>query len=98
MSSIQPVRKQVTVNATQQRAFDVFTQGMDRWWPRQHHIGTSPMRQQILEAKPGGRWYAVSQDGSTCDVGKVLTWDPPKRVVLAWQITAKWQFDPSFQT
>ena len=32
MIKIAPVRKQVTVMASQQRAFDWFTQEMSRWW------------------------------------------------------------------
>jgi uncharacterized protein YndB with AHSA1/START domain len=98
VSDIEPVRKEVVVNASQERAFRVFTDGIDRWWPRQHHIGKTPLKQSILEPGLGGRWYSVCEDGSECDVGKVLAWDPPHRLVLAWQITAQWQYDPSFLT
>lgn len=96
--SIEPVRKQVVVNASQEHCFKVFTEGLDRWWPRQHHIGTTPMKKAVLETKPGGRWYAISEDGSECDTGRVLTWDPPRRLVLSWQINAQWKFDPDFMT
>jgi uncharacterized protein YndB with AHSA1/START domain len=37
-------------------------------------------------------------DGSECQWGKVLTWDPPRKVVLAWQITSQWQFGAQFMT
>jgi uncharacterized protein YndB with AHSA1/START domain len=96
--TIEPVRKQIIVAASQVRAFRVFTEGMDRWWPRKHHIGTSPLARQVLEPKLGGRWYAISQDGSECDIGKVLSWEPPHRLVLAWQLDAEWRYDPSFMT
>lgn len=56
------------------------------------------MKQILLEPRVGGRWYSVCEDGSECDIGKVLTWEPPSRVVLAWQITGKWQYDPAFVT
>jgi hypothetical protein len=39
-----PVRKTVTVEASVEHAFKVFTDGFDTWWPRSHHIGKSPMR------------------------------------------------------
>jgi uncharacterized protein YciI/uncharacterized protein YndB with AHSA1/START domain len=93
-----PVKLQLTVKTAQARAFRVFTEGMDRWWPREHHIGKSPMKKCLLEPRAGGRWYATCEDGSECDVGKVLVWDPPHRLVLAWQITGEWAFDPSFVT
>ncbi|HEY0711580.1 MAG TPA: SRPBCC family protein [Polyangia bacterium] len=96
--SIDPVRKSVVVKASQDRAFAVFTNGIDRWWPRQHHVGTSPMKTAVLEPRQGGRWYATCEDGSECDTGKVLSWEPPHRVLLAWQLTAQWQFDPDFVT
>jgi hypothetical protein len=86
------------VNAPQEKAFRVFTEKIDAWWPRKHHIGKSPLREVVLESKPGGRWYARHEDGSETNTGKVLVWDPPGRVVLGWQLTADWQFDPSFVT
>lgn len=98
MSSVEPVRKQIIVDTSRERAFKVFTDGMDRWWPRQHHIGKSPLKRAVLEPRAGGRWFSECEDGTECDVGKVLAWDPPNRLVLAWQITAAWQFDAAFIT
>jgi uncharacterized protein YndB with AHSA1/START domain len=95
---LEPVRKKVLVNASQARAFQVFTQEIDRWWPRQHHVGKSPLKKAMLEAKTNGRWYATHEDGSESDTGKVLLWEPPQRLILAWQLNATWQFDPSFVT
>jgi uncharacterized protein YndB with AHSA1/START domain len=97
-SSIEPVRKSVVVSTSAERAFRVFTEEIDRWWPREHHIGTSPLKCAVLEPRSGGRWYAVAEDGTECDTGKVLTWDPPRRLVLGWQITSDWKFDPNFLT
>ena len=98
MSTIAPVRKVLEVQATREHAFKVFTDGIDTWWPRQHHIGASPLRTAIIEGREGGRWYSVCEDGSQCDIGQVLAWDPPNRILLSWQITATWQFDPDFVT
>jgi uncharacterized protein YndB with AHSA1/START domain len=95
---IEPVRREVVVEASQARCFEVFTAGIDRWWPREHHVGKSPLARSVLEPGVGGRWYSVSEDGTECDVGKVLVWDPPHRLVLAWQLTAQWQYDPGFVT
>ncbi|HEY1534314.1 MAG TPA: SRPBCC family protein [Polyangiaceae bacterium] len=98
MSHVEPVKKQIIVTATAERAFAVFTAGIDRWWPREHHIGKSPLRRAVLEQRPEGRWYSLCEDGSECEVGKVLSWEPPHRLLLAWQITADWQYDPKFVT
>ncbi len=98
MIAIAPVRKQLLVKASQARAFAVFTQDMSRWWPPTHSILKSPLKQCIVEPCVGGRWYAVGEDGSSCQTGYVIAWQPPHALVLAWQINADWQFDPSLLT
>lgn len=91
---IEPVFRSVTVKATRQRAFEVFTAGIDTWWPRTHHIGKVPMKQIVMEPRAGGRCYSEQADGSECDWGSVLVWDPPARFVMAWQITLQWTYEP----
>lgn len=98
MTEVPPIKRELSVKTSAARAFAIFTDGIDSWWPRQHHIGTSPMKRTLIEPRQGGRWYAISEDGSECDVGRVLTWDPPTRLVLSWNITAEWKFDPEFVT
>lgn len=92
--TIAPVRKTITVKASPERAFAVFTAGFDTWWPRSHHIGKAPMRKAIVEGRAGGRCYAEQTDGTECDWGSVLVWEPPHRLVIAWQIDGRWQYDP----
>ena len=89
-----PVRKTVTVKASQEHAFRVFTDGIDTWWPREHHIGKLPLKKVIVESKSGGRCYSEQTDGSECDWGSVLVWDPPRRLVLAWKINGNWEYEP----
>src|SRR5262249_31905701 len=54
----------------------------------------SPMKKAILEGRPGGRCYSEQEDGTECDWGTVLVWEPPRRLVLAWQITHEWGYEP----
>lgn len=98
MIEVPPIKRELSVKTSAARAFAIFTDGIDSWWPRQHHIGKSPMKRTLIEPREGGRWYSIGEDGSECDVGRVLTWDPPHRLVLSWNITAEWVFDPSFVT
>ena len=88
------VRKTVTVEAGQERAFEVFTSGIGSWWPKEHHIGSADMAGCTFEPRVGGRWYETSVDGSECDWGQVLVWEPPHRIVHTWQIQADWKYDP----
>lgn len=93
-SSAPPVRTSVTVRATPAAAFAIFTDDFDSWWPRSHHIGRSPMKKAFVEGRAGGRCYTLQEDGTECDWGTVLVWEPPRRLVLAWQIGAGWQYEP----
>ena len=95
---IQPIRKELVVEASQETAFKVFTERIDIWWPKTHHIGNSPMTELVLEPGMNGRWYSKHEDGSEANVGKVLTWDPYQNLVLAWQINGDFRFDPELIT
>lgn len=96
--SIAPIRKEFLVKASQEKTFRTFTERIDAWWPRAHHIGASPLKREVIEGRTGGRWYGLSEDGTECNVGKVLVWDPFFKVLLTWQITADWKYDPDFVT
>ncbi len=98
--SIAPVRKSVNVKASPERAFETFTAGMVRWWAKQYSINSSPIKDIVLEPRPEGRWFERGEDGSECQWGKVLLWEPPRRLVLAWQIEVgmPWRFNPDLIT
>lgn len=91
---LEPVRKSVRVKADVARAFRVFTEEMDSWWPRTHHIGSSPLKRVVVEGRPMGAIYSEQEDGTDCPWGSVLTWEPPHLFVMAWQIRPDWQFEP----
>jgi uncharacterized protein YndB with AHSA1/START domain len=93
-----PVRKSVALKAAPERAFAVFTANMGRWWLRTHTINASPMKDVVIEPRVGGRWYELGEDGSQCEWGKVLAWEPPRRVLLAWQINGEWKYDAALVT
>lgn len=92
------IHKSFTVRATREKAFEVFTRGFDRWWPRTHFIGPSPLTEAVLEPGVGGRWFSRHEDGSEQLWGDVLVWDPPARLVLAWRISHEWGYDPNLLT
>jgi hypothetical protein len=59
---IAPVRKTIRVKAAQAHAFEVFTSGLGRWWPRDHGIGKLPMKSAVMETRLGGRWLELAED------------------------------------
>jgi uncharacterized protein YndB with AHSA1/START domain len=90
---IAPVRKSIRVNASQARAFEVFTSGLGRWWPLDHGIGKTPRKAVVMETRLGGRWYELAEDGTETPVGKIIVWEPPLRFVMTWDINSRWQPD-----
>jgi hypothetical protein len=93
-TEIEPVRKSVRVRASVDRAFRVFTQEMDTWWPRQYHIGSSPMKRVVVEGRPGGGIYTEQEDGTVCPWASVRIWQPPNRFVMVWQVSPDWRYEP----
>ena len=99
MSTNGPVKKSVTVRASQERAFSVFAERMASWWPLESHsIGEQPMKDAVIEPRAGGRWYELGEGGAETVWGQVLVYDPPERLVLVWQLDAEWDYDPSLHT
>ena len=96
-ATIAPVRKTVMVQASAEHAFKVYTEGFDTWWPRTHHIGKGTLEKAVIETRDGGRCYGRETDGTICPWGTVLVWDPPRRFVLAWQITHEWGYEPDLE-
>ncbi len=93
------VRKVMDVHAPIATAWRVFTEQMSTWWPLQSYkIGAAPAVAATVEPHLGGRWYERGDDGSTCQWGSVLVWEPPTRLVLSWDITADWKYNPELKT
>jgi uncharacterized protein YndB with AHSA1/START domain len=89
------VRRSVTVNASPERAFEVFTAAFSTWWPLDtHHIGKAVATEVVMEPRAGGRWFERDADGNECDWGYVTDFEPPSRVLLAWHLTPAWGYDP----
>jgi uncharacterized protein YndB with AHSA1/START domain len=92
------IKKEVLVDASQEIAFNVFTQKIDDWWPRTYHVGKCAMVEMLIEQKPGGRWFSRHEDGSESNTGYVMVWDPYQQLILAWQIDGNYQHDPNLVT
>lgn len=88
------VRTSIVVNAPIEHTFAVFTERMRDWWPRQHHIGAAPLAAVVVEPRVGGRWYEIGTDGSDCQWGLVLAWDPPLHVAFSWHLDGDFRYEP----
>jgi uncharacterized protein YndB with AHSA1/START domain len=92
VATLAPIRRTITVRCALDRAFRVFTEELGAWWPLATHSvaeysfsGRAKAATAVLEGRPGGRVYEVMADGREAEWAEVLTWEPPRRVVLAWK-------------
>lgn len=83
--AIEPVRKSIEVGCTADKAFRLFTEEIDSWWPlATHSIGEADAVSCYFEGREGGRIYEMHADGSIHLWGTVTAWQPPERVVFTW--------------
>ena len=83
--NIEPVRKQFRVSLSPEKAFELFTAGIGTWWPlATHSVGEDQAETCSFEGWVGGRIVEVLKDGSQSEWGKVLIWEPSRRVSFHW--------------
>jgi uncharacterized protein YndB with AHSA1/START domain len=84
---IEAVRKTITVDCVVEEAFRVFTADAVSWWPiDSHSIHGDEVQEIVFEEREGGEVYEVTADGKKGHWASVLAWEPPNRLVLAWNI------------
>ena len=98
MMTIAPVCHSVEVAGSPARAFRLFTAQMGSWWPGGRTPAANPAVDVVVEPRAGGRWYEIDADGNETQLGSVVAWEPPHRLVLGWQLGRNWQFEPDLLT
>lgn len=90
------IRKTIQVKASQRETFSMFTLRHGQWWPP---VGQpQPAPTAFIEPHVGGRWFERDVNQNDYVWGKVLAWNPPRRLLLSWQIGADGEFDPDLHT
>ncbi|GAB3151087.1 SRPBCC family protein [Micromonospora sonneratiae] len=81
------LRSTLHVSAPPELAFTVFTSGLAEWWVKEYTwSGPDALADIGIEPRAGGLAYEIGPHGFRCDWGRVLDWQPPARLVFAWQI------------
>ncbi len=84
---LEAVRKTITVDCVVEEAFRVFTADARSWWPVDpHSIHGDDVKEIVFEEREGGEVYEVTADGRKSHWASVLAWEPPGRLVLAWNV------------
>jgi uncharacterized protein YndB with AHSA1/START domain len=75
------------VKATPERAFDAFVGEIGAWWKPNGMFQTTPRAPGLLAFEPGegGRLTETLANGKVFEIGKILAWEPPARLVFSWR-------------
>lgn len=87
------VHASIEVNASLQRAFEVFTRDFGAIKPAEHNLLAVPIAETVVETHVGGHIIDRGTDGSECAWATVLAHEPPDRFVFSWDISPRWQVE-----
>jgi uncharacterized protein YndB with AHSA1/START domain len=90
MTMVTEVRTSIEVPVSPERAFEVFTKGMNGWWTREHHVQSGTLKEIGVDPQVGGRMWEENDAGDVCTWGRVLTWDPPSGFSFSWLVGPDW--------
>jgi uncharacterized protein YndB with AHSA1/START domain len=75
-------------------AFALFAQRLAQWWPREYTWSQDVLEHIGIEPRLDGFCYERGPHGFRCDWGRVLAWEPPDRLTIAWQISPRREPEP----
>ena len=77
---LDPIIKTIEVPCSQEKAFNIFLNEMDSWWPKDKFttsaMAGTPAAEIKVEAKLNGKIIEVSSDGKEYYWGKLLSFKP----------------------
>jgi uncharacterized protein YndB with AHSA1/START domain len=83
---IEPIRIAFDVACPAGHAFTIWTARTSAWWPASHSVSTESGLAVVFEPRVGGRIYERTPSGVEHDWGRILTWEPPRRIVYRWHL------------
>jgi len=92
---LENIRCAVDVTLPPERAFAFFAEHLAMWWPRDYTWGQDVLEDIAIEPRVGGLCSERGPYGFRCDWGRVLAWEPPHRIALAWQIGPRREPEPN---
>jgi uncharacterized protein YndB with AHSA1/START domain len=92
-ATLTTVRRSIVVPAPIEIAFQVFTEQFDRIKPREHNLLGVEIEETVFERRAGGYLYDRGVDGSKCRWARVLRYEPPRRIVISWDISPRWEIE-----
>lgn len=75
------------VKASPERAFTAFVEEIGAWWRPNGLFQTTPRAPGVLAFEPGegGRLIETLENGKIFEIGRIVAWEPPARLVFSWR-------------
>jgi hypothetical protein len=87
---LDPIVRSIEVSCGQKRAFEIFLNEMDSWWPLGKFtisaMRGAPARSIRVEPKHGGKIVEIASDGTEYEWGTIKSYDPPNFVSIDFHI------------
>ncbi len=83
---MEPLLFSFEVGCPQERAFDLWANRIETWWPTDHTVSGRDDVKVVLEPGIGGRIFERTPDGEEHDWGEVTGWEPPRQLSYLWHI------------
>ena len=74
------IAKSAFLTCAPERAFELFTERASDWWPEPLRHTADPRSRISMLAS--GRFWERSADGHEVELGRVIVWDSPARLIL----------------
>jgi hypothetical protein len=81
VTAVPPIRREILVDTDPPRAFEVFTEGIARWWPLAEF---GVFGEGASVAFEDGNIVERSTEGERAVWGTVTRWDPPGDLAFTW--------------
>lgn len=92
-----PITYTMVIERPVDEAFELFTAGIERWWPSQN-LHLSPEAEMVLEPEVGGLWYGREPGGEKQPLGRVMQIVPAELLVLDFQLDENWKYHPELNS
>ena len=83
---IEPLRLSFVVACRPDQAFATWTRKASSWWPVEHTASHEAGAEIVFEPHDGGRIFERTPGGDEIEWGRVVEWDPPRRLRYLWHI------------
>ncbi len=85
-SELLGVKRSTAVQVPVEQAFQFFISSFEEWWPAEFTWSQDVLEGITIESGVGGLCSELGPHGFRCDWGRLLVWEPPAHLVIAWQI------------